>query len=360
MRNRSCVLISLFAALLLLMAGCGKSAPSPADPTVSLTPEPTAKTEPTAEPTTKTEPAANAMPDFSVPLVGGGTFTLYENLGKPIFINMFTTSNAQGVERMADIERLYKDMGDEATFIVINLGEDEAATKAFADDNGYTLPFAYTLDADGPYGEEYSLIPQTLVLSAGGALTGYFPGASDYENYRAALEKAGQDLPILENPVQPTRAPKEFADGIMPAFSLPLVGGGDFTFSGKQGKPVLINLFATWCGSCWEEMPHIEKLYKEMVGEADFLIIDIGEDEATVRDYIDQIGNTMPFAYAEDGAPFPNYPVQFLPQTFIVNTEGVITAYFAGPSDYRSFRAALKALEAEKMALDALEEVKGQ
>jgi thiol-disulfide isomerase/thioredoxin len=350
MRNKSYVLACLIAALLLFAAGCSKVTPHPTDPKFTPTPEPTrtptTKPEktPSPEPTTKTEPAANAMPDFSVSLVGGGTFTLYENLGKPLFISMFSTSNAPGVEGMIHIERLYKDMGDKATFLVINLGGDEASTGAFAEDNGYTLPFAYTPDIKGPYGEEYSLNPQTLILNSTGVLTGYFPGTSDYDNYYIALEKAGQDLPPIENPIPPASAPKEFAGGIMPAFSLPLVGGGDFVFSGKPDKPVLINLFATWCGSCWEEMPHIEKLYKEMGNEVDFLIIDIGEDEATAREYIDQVGNTIPFAYSIDGAPFSDYPVQFLPQTFIVDTEGVITAYFPGPSDYKNFRAALEAV----------------
>ena len=183
-----------------------------------------------------------------------------------------------------------------------------------------------------------------MILSSTGVLTGYFPGTSDYDNYYAALEKAGQDLPIIENPVQPVSAPKEFSGGIMPAFSLPMVGGGDFVFSSKPDKPVFINLFATWCGSCWEEMPHIEKLYKEMGSKADFLIIDIGEDEETARSYIEQAGNTLPFACSIDGAPFSDYPVQFLPQTFIVDTDGVIAAYFPGPSDYKNFRAALDAV----------------
>ena len=321
MRHSSCVFLSLLTALLLLASGCGGIVPSPVHPTVSPTPMPTEapasapETSPSAEPAGKTEPASNAMPDFSVPLAGGGTFTLYENLGKPLFISTIATSNAAGIKGIVEIERLYQDMGGQATFLVINIGGDEAATKALVDKNGYTVPFAYSLDANGPFGEENAPIPQTLVLNAGGALTGTIPGASDYENYRAALEKAGQDLPVLENPVPPTSAPKEFTGGSMPAFTLPLVGGGEFAFSGKPGKPVLINLFATWCGSCWEEMPHIEKLYGEMGGEADFLIIDVGEDEATASGYIDQTGSTMPFAYAESGAPFPNYPVQFLPQT---------------------------------------------
>ena len=81
-----------------------------------------------------------------------------------------------------------------------------------------------------------------------------------------------------------------------------------------------------------------------MGSKADFLIIDIGEDEQTAKGYINEVGNTIPFAYSVKGSPFKDYPVQFLPQTFIVDTNGNITAYFAGPSDYNSFRAALEAV----------------
>lgn len=333
MRYKHYIIASLIAAL-LLTAGCGKGTTGASDPSDSSA----------TQTTSKAEPADNALPDFTVELVGSGTFTLYENLGKPLFISMFSASDPQAAEGMSHIDRLYKDMGDKATFLVINAGGDEPSTRAFAQENGYTLPFAYSPDIKGPFGEEYSLNPQTLILNASGVLTSFFPGASDYDNYYDALQKAGQDLPVIENPVPPAKAPKEFAGGIMPAFSLPMVGGGDFVFSGKPDKPMLINLFATWCGTCWEEMPHIEKLYMEMGGKADFLIIDIGEDETTAREYIEQVGNTIPFTYSVKGSPFPDYPVQFLPQTFIVDTNGNITAYFAGPSDYPRFRAALEAV----------------
>lgn len=155
------------------------------------------------------------------------------------------------------------------------------------------------------------------------------------------------ELPILKNPNAPTSAPEEFDDAIMPAFTLPLVGGGEFTLSEEPGKPVFVHLFATWCGSCWLEMPHIEKLYRQMSNEADFVIIAVGEDEAIVKDFADSQGFTLPFAYSEEGSPFSGYSVQFVPQTFIVNAQGVITAFFPGPSSYENFYDALEAAKGE-------------
>lgn len=132
----------------------------------------------------------DVLPDFSVPLVGGGTFTLAENLGKPVFINIFATWCPPCVGEMPEINQLYTELGDQVTFIVIDLGEDEATAQNFADGNGYSVPFAYSLDGV-PFADYYvEFIPQTFVLSADGTIVQYFGGSSDYEGFKAAIEAA--------------------------------------------------------------------------------------------------------------------------------------------------------------------------
>jgi len=158
------------------------------------------------------------------------------------------------------------------------------------------------------------------------------------------------ELPVLENPNKPAKAPKEFADGVMPGFSLPLVGGGEFSLPGESGKPSFIHLFTTWCGSCWLEMPHIETLYREMKDEVNFVVIAVGEEEKVVTDEFinpQEYTLTLPVAYSIKGSPFPDYDVQYVPQTFIVDAEGVIAAHFPGPSNTENFRAALASAQAK-------------
>ena len=209
------IIFAVIAALLFTLVGCGPDISSP-DNSPAAEPSATASaaaTEPAvsaetsaAEPQetlpadeTSTEPAAaeagfnvgNALPDFSVPLVGGGEFKLSENLGKPVFINMFATWCPPCVGEMPEINQLAKDFADQASFIAIDIGEDESTAKSFADSNGYTLPFAYSEDGM-PFGDAYQIqsIPRTFILNADGTISAFYEGSRDYDTFKAAIQAA--------------------------------------------------------------------------------------------------------------------------------------------------------------------------
>jgi len=126
----------------------------------------------------------------------------------------------------------------------------------------------------------------------------------------------------------------------MSDFSVPLVGGGTFTLSEHRGKPVFINLFATWCGPCVAEMPEIDRLCGEYGDRVVFIAIDLGEDEATAQKFAEDNGFSLPFAYSENGEPF-NF-LQYIPDTFVLNADGVIVAFHEGGRDYDTFKAAIE------------------
>jgi thiol-disulfide isomerase/thioredoxin len=187
MRYKYHVLILVIAAVMLLAAGCGAAGNGPAG---TATAAATATGTPQATGGETTSGGGDLLPDFSVPMVGGGTFKLSEKRGKPVFINLFATWCGPCVEETPEIERLYKDFGDKVEFVVIDIGENEATAKAYADSNAYSVPFAYSLDGQPFPKSQIDFIPQTYVLDANGAIVKYFPGASDYDNFRAAVEKA--------------------------------------------------------------------------------------------------------------------------------------------------------------------------
>lgn len=205
------LLSAILAALMLLtLAGCGNTNNSnDTDETESVRTESTGATESTVESDAsssqqpETTPKSSVatgetgfevgkvMPDFSVPMVGGGTFKLSEHLGKPVFINLYATWCPPCVGEMPEINKLNSELGDDVTFIVIDLGEDEATAQNFANTNSYTLPFAYSLDGM-PFGSDYivDFIPQTFVLSADGTIVQYFGQRSDYDSFKAAIDEA--------------------------------------------------------------------------------------------------------------------------------------------------------------------------
>ncbi len=186
--------VVITALLLLTLAGCGNNGNNPesAGPTetvsASVDPSPAQPSESAKE---TGFDVGDIMSDFSVPMVGGGTFTLSENLGKPVFINVYATWCPPCVGEMPEINKLYTELGDQVTFIAIDLGEDEATAQNFADTNSYTLPFAYSLDG-APFGADYNFdyIPQTFVLSANGTIVWSNIGASDYKGFKAAIDAA--------------------------------------------------------------------------------------------------------------------------------------------------------------------------
>ena len=65
---------------------------------------------------------------------------------------------------------------------------------------------------------------------------------------------------------------------LAPNFTLPDLTGKSVNLTDYRGKVVLLNIWATWCPPCVEEMPSLEKLYQEMKGEP-FEILAVSLDE---------------------------------------------------------------------------------
>jgi len=184
--RRYALIFAVTLAAVLMLAGCG--------PDVSGVSEPNAPSETAVTADVSPKPGfdvGNVMPDFSVPLAGGGTFTLSENLGKPVFINLYATWCGPCVAEMPEIDRLYNEFGDQVNFLVIDVGEDEQTALDFAEQNGYSLPFAYSLDGM-PFGFAYRIdsIPRTFVLDADGVISAYYLGMRDYDTFKAAIKAA--------------------------------------------------------------------------------------------------------------------------------------------------------------------------
>ena len=85
----------------------------------------------------------------------------------------------------------------------------------------------------------------------------------------------------------------------LPAFDLADLSGNTWRLESLEGKSVLINLWATWCGPCQAELPKLQELYKEVEGRKDLEIITFNIDE--------ELGLVDPFL-KEHGYTFPVLP----------------------------------------------------
>ena len=187
--NLKKILILIMIAALLVFAGCAKDESDETDSAVSVSAEDTATANETKD-SGVGYGEGDRMVDFTVPLIDGGEFTLSDNLGKAVFINLYATWCPPCVGEMPDIQELYDTYADDVVFVVIDVGEDKATAQGFAEENDYTLPFAYSVE--GTFLPDYNIefIPQTFVVGTDGTIVEHFPGASNTAIFSAAIEKA--------------------------------------------------------------------------------------------------------------------------------------------------------------------------
>ena len=125
------------------------------------------------------------------------------------------------------------------------------------------------------------------------------------------------------------RAPARAHDA--PRFVLPDLDGKVTRMEDLRGKVVLLNLWATWCPPCVEEMPTLEALSKRMAGR-DFTLLAVSEDDtpALVRPWIEKHGFTFPVLLDPRGQLGADLGITGYPETFIIDRNGRIVHRHVG------------------------------
>ncbi|MEG3191494.1 TlpA family protein disulfide reductase [Lysobacter sp. D1-1-M9] len=125
----------------------------------------------------------------------------------------------------------------------------------------------------------------------------------------------------------------------LPALSLPRLGGGDLTLPDDYaGRPILVNLWASWCGPCIQEMPELER-FAASQGEAGTQVVGIAlDEEAAVREFLGRVPVSYPIVLdqagpADAGVRLGN-PRGVLPYTVLVGTDGRLLKQKIGPFEH--------------------------
>ena len=123
-----------------------------------------------------------------------------------------------------------------------------------------------------------------------------------------------------------------------PNFSLPGLDGKMITLADYKGKVVFLNIWATWCPPCVQEMPSMKKLYQELNGEGFEILavsIDASGGEAVIP-FMKKYGLSFPALLDTKSSIKSLYQTTGVPESFIIDKDGIIAEKIIGPREWAS------------------------
>lgn len=125
----------------------------------------------------------------------------------------------------------------------------------------------------------------------------------------------------------------------IPDFSLTLFSGYEYNgwsevkISDLRGKVVFINFWASWCKPCEQEAAALEEawMFYQPTGKVVFLGVDFVDTETEARIFLKKFGNTYPNGPDMGGRISQMFRIKGVPETFIVDTSGVLRYVKIGP-----------------------------
>lgn len=151
-----------------------------------------------------------------------------------------------------------------------------------------------------------------------------------------AKPRAGKVLPLAQamkelDLIRPSRT-KAAED-----FTIATPSGGKFRLSEHRGKAVMINFWATWCPPCLEELPAMERLYRQHKDAGFTLVaVSVDADPAKVTPFLTSHKLTFPVGLDPRMDLANSYAVRALPSSFIVDRAGNLAALAIGPRHWDS------------------------
>ena len=113
----------------------------------------------------------------------------------------------------------------------------------------------------------------------------------------------------------------------VPSFNFVDETGSTKNIKEFKGQNVLIVFFATWCGPCLRELPHIEeKIWDKYKNSSDFKLMIVGREHTKeeLKRFKEREGYDMPFYADEDREIFSKFAPNSIPRSYLIDKDGII------------------------------------
>ncbi len=119
------------------------------------------------------------------------------------------------------------------------------------------------------------------------------------------------------------------SDGL-PAAALVSLHDGSTLGAEDIAGPAVVNLWATWCGPCREELPAFQEVHEELDGTVRFVGVNQGDASDAVAEYLAEVGVDFDQYLDEDGALSDGLRITGLPATAFVAADGTLMEVHSG------------------------------
>jgi cytochrome c-type biogenesis protein len=112
-----------------------------------------------------------------------------------------------------------------------------------------------------------------------------------------------------------------------PRYAATTLAGDSASIAGLAGRVVLLNIWATWCHPCREEIPYLEALYEKHRGDG-FEIVGVSVDargqDAEIRDFVKEFRMTYPIWHDPDERVQSTFLALGVPASYLIDRQGVL------------------------------------
>jgi len=118
---------------------------------------------------------------------------------------------------------------------------------------------------------------------------------------------------------------KDVSGKTLPDASFDLLAGGRAALADYRGKPLVLNVWASWCPPCAQEMPAFQQVHEAMGDK-----VDRNDSRAAASDFVTARHITYPLLFDPDDVVSPQLGIAVMPTTLFVSADGVVVKSHAG------------------------------
>jgi thiol-disulfide isomerase/thioredoxin len=157
---------------------------------------------------------------------------------------------------------------------------------------------------------------------------------------RSSNDNPNQLASTLDLPVGTTTG------DLAPDFNGTTLDGEIVQLSDLRGKTVLVNIFASWCGPCRAEAPHLVEVDNLLGEDVVFVGLNLQENVSAVEGFKQDFGIDFPLVLNEDGRLTEIYKPIGLPTSWFIDPNGIVRYVHAGPMTSEILLAAIEDTQA--------------